>query len=99
MFEQNRRCSNFLYDSFSGLSSNQVDIQLLSLEDGRLDIVNTTRYLSQAVRNRQFKIEDITPCNVDALMQGESIYSIHNYNCILNNTDNNDNSDDDISIN
>ena len=51
-------------------SSNRIDIQLLSQEDGRQGLVKMAQKLSKEVTAKNFKLEDITPQNVDSLLQG-----------------------------
>lgn len=50
-------------------SSNRIDIQLLSQEDGRQGLVKMAQKLSKEVNTKNFKLEDITPQNVDSLLQ------------------------------
>ncbi|KAL5010665.1 hypothetical protein ScPMuIL_012970 [Solemya velum] len=50
-------------------SSNQVNIHLLSLEDGRQSLTEVAKYLCQDVQDKKQKIEDIKQCTVEKLIQ------------------------------
>lgn len=50
-------------------SSNKIDIQLLSKADGRQNLVETTRLLSQQVASKQRRLEDITPSTVERIIK------------------------------
>ncbi|XP_069110348.1 dehydrodolichyl diphosphate synthase complex subunit nus1-like, partial [Argopecten irradians] len=50
-------------------SNNSVHIQLLSTEDGRQDLVHTARELCDEVKEKRRRIEDISPQNIDNLLQ------------------------------
>ena len=64
------RCGS--YDvSIAGIHSSHIDIYLLSLEDGRRSLVQTTQTLCEQVAQRQFRTADITPHCIDTLLQGK----------------------------
>ena len=52
-------------------SSIRVDVTLLSLDDGRQNLVETAKQISHSVTSKQYNHQDITPANVDAILQGK----------------------------
>lgn len=50
---------------------NKIDLQLLSPEDGRQELVKLAQNLSQDVVNNQHRLEDITPQNINSILQGK----------------------------
>lgn len=53
----------------NSIHSTHIDIYLLSLEDGRRSLVQTTQSICERVAKKQFRISDITPHSVDTLLQ------------------------------
>ena len=51
----------------------RIDIILLSADDGRESLAHTAKRLSSAVSSLQLKCNDITPTNLDAILQGTSL--------------------------
>ncbi|XP_067675951.1 dehydrodolichyl diphosphate synthase complex subunit Nus1-like [Haliotis asinina] len=47
----------------------QIRVRLLSLNDGRQNLVEMTQSLSKLVAGHQYRLEDIVPSTVDALLQ------------------------------
>ena len=62
----------FTMVSVAGIHSTHIDIYLLSLEDGRRSLVQTTQSICERVAKKQFRISDITPHSVDTLLQGKT---------------------------
>lgn len=54
-----------------GSRLNRADVQLLSMSDGRQHLVEVTRSLAARVASNQMKCTDITPSNVDQILQGK----------------------------
>jgi len=71
MFTVNKLFMLFISDK----SSSQIDVFLLSLEDGRQSIVNTAKTICRRVSNKLVKTSDITPQSVDVLFQG-SVHTV-----------------------